>query len=138
MLENKTSAFTKLLVMILKIIILIWTLYLLVYLILTEKYNYSLNCMDKDRDKCESDTVFTKMYHLFHPFNYNRYQLPDTGMNILGGYINLGFIIFILVLSSIIIFSSKTDVTLSYKYLGYILLTIVCLVYHMINWISSM
>ena len=137
MLEKKNSNFAKFLMKRIKWIIFGWTFYLLTFLILDEIYKDEINCQDKNPDNCEKGW-YNNIRTIVHPFNFNRYQLHDTGYNILGGYINLGLILVIIILSCILLFSSNTHITLEYKDMSFILITIICLIYHMINWISSL
>ena len=134
MLEKKTKSYIKILIIVLKIFLILWTLYLLTYLIMSERYN-SLKCKEKDKDKCKSDTIFTKAYHTFHPFNFHKYRLPDTP--IIGGNINMLFIVTIIVLSGLIL-SSEKEIILSNKYLAVLLVTVICIIYHMVNLISEL
>ena len=136
MLEKKNSNFVKKLIYpTIKVLIIIWTFYLLTFLIFDEMYKDEINCQDKNPDNCEKGW-YAYVKNLVHPFNFNRYRLDDMGL--LGGYINLGLILVIIILSCILLFSSNTHITLEYKYMSFILITIICLIYHMINWISSL
>lgn len=146
MLENKKSSSTKILIFLIKTVVIIWTLYLLTYVVFNEMYKDSLNCPEKDLDKCNTESSFINTINLFHPFNFNRLHLPtesDHGKiniltNVLGGYINLGFILFIIVLSSILIIFSNTSIKLPYSSISYIIITGICLLYHIINWVTKL
>jgi hypothetical protein len=133
MLEKKKSNFAKFLMTIIKWSIIIWTFYLLTFLILDEMYKDKINCQDKNPDNCDI-TWYNNVRLTWHPFNFNRYQLGAMT----GGYINLGLILVIIILSCINLFSSNTHITLEYKDISFILITIICLIYHIVKLVSSL
>ena len=135
MLEKKNSKFAKSLMAKINRIIFFWTFYLLFFVIFNEMYKDKINCKEKNLDNCDTNAWYITIYN-FHPFNFNNYSLP--GKSTIGGYINLAFILVIIIFSCILLFTSNTHITLEYKDMSFILLTIICLIYHMVNWISSL
>ena len=135
MLEKKNSKFSKLIIEVINIIIILWTSYLLFFVIFNEIYKDKINCKEKNLDNCETNAWYIDVTNIYHPFNFNNYSLP--GKSIIGGYINLGFILFIIILSCILLFTSNTTISLSYEKMSFLIITIICLIYHMIYWVSS-
>jgi hypothetical protein len=134
MLEKKKSKFAKYLTCLINGVIILWTLYLFFFIIFNEIYKDKINCKEKNLDDCDTNAWYITIYN-FHPFNFNNYGLP--GKSTIGGYINIAFILFIIILSCILLFTSNTTITLSYKKISFLIITIICLIYHMIYWVSS-
>lgn len=133
MLEKKKSNFAKFLMKIIKVLIGLWTIYLLAYVVFNEMYKDSLNCPEKDLDKCNTESSLINTLNLFHPFNFKLKSLDSM----IGGYINIGFILIILILSSIVTIQYNLPITIPYKYTYFLLITGICLIYHIIHYIMK-
>tara|TARA_B100001093_G_scaffold474197_1_gene498693 strand:- start:2369 stop:2767 length:399 start_codon:yes stop_codon:yes gene_type:complete len=131
MLEEKKKS--NILIFLIKVLIVLWTIYLLTFLILDEIYKDKINCKDKDQDNC--DEIWYNDFFL-HPFNFKLKSL-DSMIGGIGGYINIGFILIILILSSIVTIQYNLPITIPYKYTYFLLIAGICLIYHIIHYIMK-